>query len=169
MRKLFFFACLLFSLAAAAQQPIPSTESFTIEGAVKNRTTVKQTGLDSFASHSIDSLVIYNHLMQPRRTATGIKGVRLRDLLDKAVIEGAPKQLSEVYITCIATDGYKVVFSWNELYNTSVGDEVLVLTESDGKKGLAMESRMALLSAADAATGRRYVKGLQRVVVERVK
>ena len=58
------------------------------------------------------------------------KGVLLKDIIDKAVIDmPAPKLLSEIYITCVATDNYKVVFSWNELYNTDIGNHVIDVIE----------------------------------------
>ena len=35
------------------------------------------------------------------------------------------------YFTCIASDGYKVVFSWNELFNTVAGNTVYIVTSKD--------------------------------------
>ena len=108
--------------------------------------------------------------MEPRKTIRNIKGVLLKDVIDKAAIDGeSQKLLSEYYITCIASDNYKVVFSWNELYNSIIGESIMIITEADGKKAEQLEDRIALLSAADRATGRRYVKGLQKIVIDRVK
>jgi len=76
--------------------------------------------------------------------------------------------LSEYYITCIAIDGYKVVFSWNEIFNTEIGNHILIAIEAGGLKAEAMPDRMLLFSAMDINTGRRFVKGLNKIVVERV-
>ena len=73
--------------------------------------------------------------MKPKRTVKYIKGVMLKDILDKAVIDVSLKLLSEIYITCIASDNYKVVFSWNEIYNSPIGEKIMILTEADKKKG----------------------------------
>ena len=108
--------------------------------------------------------------MQRKRAIHNIKGIRLKDILEKAGLnEESPKLLSEFYFNCVATDGYKVVFSWNELFNTEVGNQVYIIIESDGQKGNLSADRIAMLSAADQATGRRFVKNLAEIKVERVK
>lgn len=151
------------------QEKIEPTDQFSIEGKVKNRLSLLIKDLNVFAIHSIDSVIIYNHLMKPKKTIKQIKGVMLKDILDKAEIDVSLKLLSEVYITCIASDNYKVVFSWNEVYNSAIGEKVMILTEANGKKGNQIPDRIVLLSAADRATGRRYVEGLQKIMIEQVK
>lgn len=169
MKNVWLISFLAMAFTAAAQEKIEPTGQFAIEGEVKGPLRLLQKDLDAFAIHSIDSVVIYNHLMAPKRTMKRVKGVLLRDLLDKAGIDVGTKLLSGVYITCIASDNYKVVFSWNEIYNSAVGDKVLIVTESNGISGNQMNDRIVLLSAADRATGRRYVEGLQKIIVEQVK
>jgi hypothetical protein len=108
--------------------------------------------------------------MQKKYTLNHLKGVLLTDILVKADFEAAtPKELSEFYIICVASDNYKVVFSWNELFNTRTGETVYVLTEVDGKPASSSNDRITLVSASDMATGRRFVKGLDKIIVERVK
>ena len=108
--------------------------------------------------------------MEPKKTIKHIKGVLLKDIVDRTEIDVSnPKLLSEFYITCIVTDNYKVVFSWNEIYNSVMGEHIMIKTESNGKTGDQMPDRIALLSSSDRATGRRYVKGLQKIVIARVK
>ena len=126
--------------------------------------------IEAFPAHSQDSLRIYNHAGAYRSTLKGINGVMLKDILkDIAVGEESPKVLSEYYLVCIATDGYKVVFSWNELFNTAVGDNVLVVTNINEATNGAQHDELALISSEDYATGRRYVKQLKTVKLVRVK
>lgn len=80
-----------------------------------------------------------------------------------------PKVLSEFYFICIASDNYKVVFSWNEIFNNELGKSIYILNGNDGKPASALDNRMALISPKDEMTGRRYVKGLQKIVVEKFK
>ena len=109
-------------------------------------------------------------MLERKRVIKNIKGVLLKDVLAKAVLnEEKPKLFSEFYFTCIASDGYKVVFSWNELFNTDIGDHVLIITEQDGKKAETINDCIAILSPRDKATGRRYVQNLRTIRVERVK
>jgi hypothetical protein len=77
--------------------------------------------------------------------------------------------LSECYFVFIASDGYKVVYSWNEIFNTKNGQGIYVIVERDGKKIDQIEDRISVFSKADLMTGRRYVKGLSRIIVKRAE
>ena len=111
------------------------TKGFVINGNIKHALTFSLKDAGNFSSHSIDSVVIYNHLHERKRIIRNIKGVLLKDVPEKAGLdEENPKWFSEFYFTCIASDGYRVVFSWNEIFNTELGNKILVITEEDGQK-----------------------------------
>ena len=170
MKNLFTIILVFISLQLAAQKPISTTESFTVEGSVKQVKTFSLQDLTDLPVKEKDSIIITNHLLERKGTIKNIKGVLLKDVLSNLVIDqDNPKLLSEYYIVCMAADNYKVVFSWNEIFNNETGKHVLIITEHDGKKGIAMNDRIALLTLNDEATGRRYVKGLQKIIIERVK
>jgi hypothetical protein len=166
---------ILFLLAVAAsvsaqKENIPTTEFFTIVGEVKESKTVSLNDLLAYRSYAIDSIVIINHLGERKSVLKKAKGVLLKDVLGKVEIEAEnQKVLSEYYLVCTASDNYKVVFSWNEIFNSNATDSVYILTEHDGKGASLLEDRIAIISPGDIATGRRYVKGLRRIVIERVK
>ena len=165
---LFFVAAV--AHVSAQKEDIPTSENFTVEGKVKKGITVSLTDLSSYKSYSIDSIVITNHLHERKSSLKKIKAVLLKDILDKVEIDAEnPKVLSEYYFVCIASDNYKVVFSWNEIFNSNTGKSVYIITGQDGKPASALDNRIALISQKDDATGGRYVKGLQRIEVERVK
>ena len=126
--------------------------------------------LKSYKSYSIDSIVITNHLGERKSSLKKVKAVLLKDILDKVEIDAeTPKGLSEYYLVCIASDSYKVVFSWNEIFNSDTGKSVYIIMGQDGKPATTLDNRIALVSPKDQMTGRRYVKGLQKIVIERVK
>lgn len=168
-----YFLCLCFVFIASrshAQENISPTSGFTIEGLVKAPFTFTLNSMAGFSTVAIDSVTIYNHLHVRRRGIKSIKGILLKDILGKVEFDASnPKVLSEFYIVCIASDNYKVVFSWNEIFNTDIGKHAIIITEEEGKRGQEMEDRIALLSPTDEATGRRFVKGLKKIVIERVK
>jgi hypothetical protein len=171
MRSILFLVLTVSVFFASAQKEnIPTTENFTIEGKVKKSLAVSLTDLSSYRSYSIDSIVITNHLGERRSTLKNVKGVLLKDILNKVEIDAeTPKVLSEYYFVCIASDNYKVVFSWNEIFNSATGKSVYLLTGHDGKPASGLDNRIALVSPKDEMTGRRYVKGMQKIVIERVK
>lgn len=68
-------------------------------------------------------------------------------------------------IEAVATDGYRAVFSWGELFNTAVGDQVMVIDSQDGRHLDALAGPLALRSLADLRPGARHVRNLCALVV----
>jgi len=170
MKATTFLIFIFASLVVFPQSKPETTEKFNIEGLVKHQVVVSLPSLSSYKSYAIDSIVIRNHLLERKYSMNRIRGVLLKDILDKAEIDApTPKLLSEYYVVCIASDNYKVVFSWNEIFNSKNGDDIYILTEHDGKPASAADDRIALISGSDTATGRRYVKWLNKIIVERVR
>lgn len=159
-----------FTAELYAQHDIKPTEQFTIEGLVKTPFTFHLKDAAGYSSKKLDSVVITNHLKQPRGSIKNLRAILLKDILAKVELsESQPKLLSEFYLVCTASDNYKVVFSWNEIFNTATGNSVYIITEKDGKKGEEVPDRIVLLSPGDEATGRRFVKGLQKIIVKRAE
>ena len=171
MQKTFLLACILFTLTnMSAQKAITSTDQFTIEGLVTRNIVVTLDSINSYPTTRIDSVVITNHLGERKSTLKNLAVIPIRDFLSQAVIPvESPRLLSEIYFTFIATDGYKVVFSWNEIFNNSNGREVYIIVEKNGKKLENLDDRIALIAPTDQMTGRRYVKGLQKIIVRRAE
>lgn len=170
MKYVFCLCLLVIVFRLHAQENNNPTSDFIIGGMVKTPFTFSLKNVLDFSTVAIDSVIIYNHLHERKRAIKNIKGILLKDILDKVEFDApGPKVLSEFYFVCIASDNYKVVFSWNELFNTEVGKRVIIITGENGKNGMELDDRIALLSPADDATGRRFVKGLKKIIVERVK
>ena len=142
-----------------------STKSIEIIAPDNRKITLTTADLLKYPQHHMDSIRITNYLKEYKSTLRNISGVLLRDVLSKISFkEKSPKVLSEYYITCIAEDGYKAVFSWNEIFNTAVGDRAMIIPdmESSPKEGIS------ILSLTDFATGRRYVKMLKTIQLKKV-
>lgn len=94
------------------------------------------------------------------------RGVLLRDILHAAGIEGLDRrEQRRSGIAARASDGYVVLFSWGELFNARLGDNVLVVTAVDGKALPASEGPYALRSLSDIKSGPRHVKWLRQLDV----
>ncbi|MBX2897892.1 MAG: hypothetical protein KF763_20790 [Cyclobacteriaceae bacterium] len=125
--------------------------------------------IEKYPTKTIGDVVITNHLGEPRGTAEQLTGVLVKDLLkDLELKEESPKRFSEFYLTFVAVDNYKVVYSWNEIFNSSTGDNLFLITSRDGKKLKDMDERILILTPTDFKTGRRHIKGLSKILVERV-
>ncbi len=170
MKKILTLLVVFSTFHVSAQKTIVSTEIFKVEGKVKQHQSFSLQSLSDFPVIETDSIVITNHLLEKKGTIKKIKGVLLKDVLNKVAIDQEnSKLLSEYYFVCVASDNYKVVFSWNEIFNNETGSQVIIITEQGGKKSSLMENRIALITLNDQATGRRYVKGLQKIIIERVQ
>lgn len=163
--KYTIIALLFLAFSAKAQE----SKQFTIEGKVKTPLTVTLDNLSAYKSVNLDSMAIFNHLMQRKSSIKNIKGVLLKDILTKVEIDAAsPKTLSEYYLVFTATDNYKVVYSWNEIFNSSNGDQILVLKSYDTDPSKAEKGNIAIITPTDFATGRRFVKGLSKISILQV-
>ncbi len=164
----FFLCCLAVSLIA--QQNVPATNEFIVSGAVKAEKVISLADLKKLKTHELGDVAILNHLGAKKSVETKVKGVLLKEALASLEFDvTSPKYLSEFYFAAKATDGYTVIFSWNEIFNSILGDKIFVVLERDGKTLEQMDDRILLLSTGDLNTGRRHVKGLARIEVGRVK
>ena len=168
MKKLSLSIFLLTSIALWAQKNVQATNEFIVTGRVKKEIKFTLADIEKHSSKDIAEVVITNHLGESRGVAKQLKGVLVKDLLkDLELNEESPKQFSEFYLAFVAVDNYKVVYSWNEIFNSPTGDNLFLITSRDGKRIEDMEDRILILTPTDFKTGRRHIKGLSKIVVGR--
>ncbi len=157
MKKIILFSLCLMVGTVNAQQ-IKVTSSFTISGEVFAPLTVSVMDFKKWKEVAIGDLVITNHLGEKKSEAKALKGILLKEILQTVEIKSeSPKVLSEYYFVFTASDGYKVVYSWNELFNTAVGESVYLVTEKNGKTITEMDDSILVVSTKDFKTGTRNV------------
>jgi hypothetical protein len=152
-----------------AQKNSESTKSFRITGEVKAE---KKVSIEEFANYresSLGDVIITNHLGESKSTQQKLKGILLRDVLEKIEINSSPKDLSTYYVVCKATDGYTIVYSWNEIFNNPSGESIYLLTSKDGDEAKDLDESILMISPRDYKTGRRYLKGLAEVQIKRAQ
>lgn len=170
IRILIFTIGLLITVSLHAQRLITPTNSFSISGKIKYEKVITLNELDSFQTKHINDQLIYNHKGELKDTLKALRGIPIKAIFNQLeYIYDKPKTLNEFYFVFIASDGYKVVFSWNEIYNTSAGDNFFIISEMGGKKLQDLDQRIIFLSTADLKSGRRYIKGLERIEVRQVE
>ncbi len=145
------------------------SQSVSISGVVEKPLVLTVEDLQKFPTQQIKELAITRQHGGVADKLENLKGVRLSDLLDKAVIISRDhNDVKKTIIIATATDDYKVVYSWSEIFNTPVGEGVLVFFEKDGKALPDDEGRIAMLSTKDLRTGPRHVKWLKSIEVKRI-
>ena len=170
MKVFVSFLYLVFSsISGFSQKSVNATSQFTILGLVENPKVITYADLQKEKRVDIGDLKITNHAGEFRKEYKNMKGVPLLILLnDVKIIAPSPKQLSEYYFILKASDGYSVVISWNELFNTEIGNSFFVVTEADGKSLEDSSERILFVASKDFKTGRRHVKGLETIEVKRI-
>ncbi|MDN6280901.1 MAG: hypothetical protein L0J45_07840 [Psychroflexus sp.] len=168
MKKVILLFLVLTSLQLSAQKTLQLTEKFTVSGDINKALNFTLKDLEKLPSKKIEDVKITNHKGHPRGTAKQLTGVLVKDVLkDLDLKADSPKIFSEFYLSFIAIDGYKVIYSWNEIFNSPTGDHLYIITARDDKKLRSMNDRILVLTPSDFKTGRRHIKGLSEIVVSR--
>lgn len=98
------------------------------------------------------------------------RGVLLRDvILATGFKENQRHDFRRTLFVAKASDGYIGLFTWGELFNSESGNNVLVITESDGKPLPASEGPFALRALSDIRPGPRHIRWLQEIRVVRIE
>jgi DMSO/TMAO reductase YedYZ molybdopterin-dependent catalytic subunit len=162
---------LLFCVAAGASSLTQAagevTTALTVKGSVEREVTFSLDELKTFPVQRFDdarSVRDASGAAPPAETARHYVGCLLRDVLDRArPVEKERAAFRRSIVIATASDGYRVTFSWAELYISPIGDGVLVVYERDGKPLADDEGRIALVSLKDTRPGPRHVKWLKSV------
>ena len=164
-----FILFLFLGTTALAQEPLKQTLSFTIGGDVKNKSVITMDSLNNYPVKVIGDIKVTDHLGTFKHEDDQLKGVLLKDILSHTVLLGTPKLYSRFYFACIGNDGYAVVYSWNELFNTEVGNHVFIIMEKNGIKADKLPESLQMTSMLDVKTGRRYLHNLDKIIVSQVQ
>jgi hypothetical protein len=159
------FLFLLATTSVFAQDTYTQTQQFTITGKVKTESVITMDSLNSFPLKTIGNIKVTDHTGAFKHQDDQLKGVLLKDILNHSQWLLSPHLFSSMYFTCVGADGYKVVYSWNELFNTGIGDNVYIIMEKNGIKANKLPTSIQMVSMLDYKTGRRYLHNLDKVVV----
>ncbi len=161
---------LVISATLWAQKEVQTTDNLLVTGEIKRDIKFIIDDIKTYPSQVIRDVVITNHLGEPRGTAKSLSGVLVKELLkDLELNEDSPKLFSEFYFVFVANDNYKVVYSWNEIFNSPTGDGLYLITSRDGQEIGKMKDSLLILTITDFKTGRRHIKGLSKIIVKRAE
>jgi DMSO/TMAO reductase YedYZ molybdopterin-dependent catalytic subunit len=155
------------SLPAAAQTP--GAPALTVKGNVERVLALSLDEVKQLPAQRIED----TRVVREQGAAAGAQemtrrytGCLLRDMLDRAKLtEKNRMDLRKSVVIVTASDGYRAVFSWAELYLSPIGEGVLVVYERDGAALSDAEGPLALVSLKDTRPGPRHVKWLRTIEV----
>ena len=93
------------------------------------------------------------------------QGVPLRQLLDQAGLKPDRRAIRRAMVLATAKDGYQASFSWGELYNSNLGDGVVLVLREGADDLLEKDGFPGLRSLQDLRSGPRHVRWLQSLDV----
>ena len=160
MRTLLFLLGCWAGLAQAADPVL-----LQIGGMVQHKLTL--TGKDLQALPQKDYTEKRSVIVDGREVVQTVlmRGIPLRALLDQAGLAPDRHAVRRAYVLLTAQDGYQTVFSWGELYNARLGEDVLVLLRHGEDDLLARDGFPSLRSLQDVRPGPRHVRWLRSVEV----
>jgi DMSO/TMAO reductase YedYZ molybdopterin-dependent catalytic subunit len=98
------------------------------------------------------------------RSVDAYRGVRLTTLITQAGLpDEVPGEFKRTVFVATGQDGYVVTFSWHELFNTAIGENVLIAYECGGRQLDAEDGAPILFSGSDILPAPRHVKRLARI------
>jgi DMSO/TMAO reductase YedYZ molybdopterin-dependent catalytic subunit len=152
---------------------LAATEAITVRGDVLNTLTLTLDELRKMPSFHINNVTLIHEkaeLTDPDKLigVDNYHGVLLRDLLERAGMKHIRKWEPGVIFRVKNTDGREVVFSFGEIFYSSIGRSVIVALEKSGKSIQSKQGIGELIVATDVRAGRRLT-GIKEIVVERVE
>jgi hypothetical protein len=97
--------------------------------------------------------------------AVRYQGVPLRELIDRAGLKPDRREIRKAVVLLTARDGYQASFSWGELYNSALGDGVIVVMKHGNDELVDTEGLPSVRSLQDTRPGPRHVRWLAKVEV----
>jgi cytochrome c551/c552 len=141
------------------------TEHLSISGSVEHPLKLGVDDLRQFPAKDLREIAVASQTPAAAGTTEKLKGVSLGALLNKAVMLSPGNDMRKVSIVVKSSDGHLISFSWCELFNSPIGDGVLVYFEKDGQPLGDDEGRLALMSTRDTHLLGRHVRWLKSIEV----
>ncbi|WP_310992325.1 hypothetical protein [Aequorivita marina] len=169
MKKLSTIFLLLLTASLCAQNSTKATDSFMVQGAIKNELNFNLDFLKKFESKEINQAIVTKYRAASGSTATQLKGVLLKDLLKgQRYNVNNPNELKKLSFILKNTAGTELVYSWDQLFNSEIGNTTYIVLSTFGKQFEAMNERILVVVGSDSASGRSYLENLSEIDVQKV-
>jgi len=146
-----------------------ATNKVVVDGLVAKKLILTVESLEKMSGVKTGSTPLVCISGEIKDEVKSYEGVKLKDILAEAdIVTSSKRDLNKIYIQVIASDGYAVIFSYNELFNTNNGDRVIVFYKKNNQFLEEYEGKIALISLDDNKNGPRHVKWLEKIIVKKI-
>lgn len=151
-------------LTAATPAPRAGRAFVQLGGWVKKPLQLDAEALAAFDPLLVSDFVVVCTLDGAHGGPCHLRGVPLRRLVDAAVPAFDQRtDFKRVALVAESREGYRALFSWNEVFNSVIGDGVIVAWNCPEAPLPETAGPFALVSLYDRATGPRFVQRLASV------
>jgi Oxidoreductase molybdopterin binding domain len=161
----FFFSVASLFIVLAGQPALAQPGLLEVTGQVRQSLALSRTDLLALKRRDYSDQRTVTQDGKETQIAIHRQGVPLRELLDRAGLKPERHEIRKAVILLTAKDGYQASFSWGELYNSGLGDGVIVVLREGDDELLDTDGLPALRSLQDLRSGPRHVRWLQRIEV----
>ncbi len=141
----------------------------SVGGWVRTPLRLDVEALEGFGARTVPDFLVVCTLDGAHGQPRPLRGVPLDRLLDAAGPAFVQRtDFKRVAIVAESRDGYRALFSWNELFNSALGEGVLVAWDCDEAPLGGNAGPFALVSLHDRATGPRYVQRLAGIELHKL-
>ncbi len=145
---------LLVIAVLATSEAWPQEASVTVRGEVLNELSLSTADIKTMPPFLIRDVPVIPERVRDRKdeervTQTTFRGVLLRDVLYKAGMKHKRKWEPGVFVLVLNKGGREIVFSFGEIFYSSIGRSILIAYERDGKS-----CPLTLVVATDIHDGR---------------
>jgi hypothetical protein len=162
---------LLFFLTGCKVKNHNFQKTISVHGAVKKTLNLSINDIQSFPEFKINAVPVLKEKQDPSKDDELIEvadytGVLLRDVLEKAGMKYKRKFEPAVYIRVLGTQNEEVVFSFGEIFYSSIGRSTLLAYRKNGNIFGSRENRLELIVSTDTRNGRQ-ISSVTEIIVER--
>ena len=140
----------------------PSTEFTLVDMASPKERLIKPTDLKAFPFIHVPNAVLIGDC-EGFHGIHSLDGVPLAAFLSKLLTIPDPAPYNR-YVLITSDDGYCATFSFGELFNSRLGDQIVIATIKDGKP-LSADDGFAMSVTGEDSTGGRSVKRIKKIEV----
>ncbi|RPD41698.1 molybdopterin-dependent oxidoreductase [Chitinophaga barathri] len=164
--KIIFTVLLLQVVITGHATILPDTTGqVAVKGLIRHPFVCTLGNVAAFRPETRNNLDIVCSSGETKKVLRSFTGIRLKTILDSAgIIMPKPKERGKYYIAIRATDGYTVLYAWNDIYNNPTGDHVFLIYEENGGPILE-DGRFVMICSNDKVTGPRHVKWVSSIEV----
>jgi DMSO/TMAO reductase YedYZ molybdopterin-dependent catalytic subunit len=150
---------------ARAQAADPVAPLLRVDGAVQTPLALTREQLEALPWRDYAESREVQQDGRTVRLGVRYQGYPLRDLIDRAGLAPDRRAVRHSVVLLSARDGYRVSFSWGELFNSALGEGVILVRSQDGRDLISADGLPALRSLQDTRSGPRHVRWLERIEV----